>query len=357
MLDYQDILREVECNYGRNEFPVLLAQCEEWSVTKPFAGRKLIDATPVFLNTCAKYAALIAGGADLSVARPGVMPHDPDVLGILPKWGIPVVDAEKSGGGCFDVVLDCAGSLSSVPSRYGYVELTKSGEYVYEKMDVPVWMVDSGLVKRIETSLGTGESFFRAMRQLGYVDWKGRRLLVIGYGKVGRGIVINALDLGCDVTVADVDGDKPVPEGVGYVSVRDRERFHDVLSASFCAVTATGVMYAMEGYVDSDVVCKSSVLLANMGVEDEWGRNMETGRVLNDKKPVNFILQDPTRMCYIDPPMALHNYGALKLLEERPLKGMYKPSGEIERLYIDVVKKAGVIPSSLLNGLTCQEPS
>ncbi len=39
---------------------------------------------------------------------------------------LPVVEAERADGP-YDVVMDCAGALSHVPSRCGYVELTRSG--------------------------------------------------------------------------------------------------------------------------------------------------------------------------------------------------------------------------------------
>ena len=42
----------------------------------------------------------------------------------------------------YDVVMDCAGALSHVPSRCGYVELTRSGAQHYTRCTQPVWMVE-----------------------------------------------------------------------------------------------------------------------------------------------------------------------------------------------------------------------
>ena len=43
-----------------------------------------------------------------------------------------------------------------------------------------------------------------------------------------------------------------------------------------------------------------------MGVEDEYGPNVPASRVLAEKKPLNFILEEPTHLKYIDASLALH---------------------------------------------------
>ena len=171
--------------YRQEEFPVLLHQYKMWSESRPLEGCRIIDASPVFRNTCAKYASLLAAGAELTVAVSPVMPYDPETAVLLGQYGIPVVEAERAGGP-YDVVMDCAGALSHVPSRYGYVELTRSGAERYAACTQPVWMVDAGKIKQIETCLGTGESFFRALESLGIKNEQGQTLVVIGHGKVGR---------------------------------------------------------------------------------------------------------------------------------------------------------------------------
>lgn len=54
--------------YRQEEFPVLLHQYKTWSESRPLEGCRIIDASPVFRNTCAKYASLLGrrSGADSS---------------------------------------------------------------------------------------------------------------------------------------------------------------------------------------------------------------------------------------------------------------------------------------------------
>ena len=320
--------------YRQEEFPVLLPQYK----SRPLEGCRIIDASPVFRNTCAKYASLLAAGAELTVAVSPVMPYDSETAVLLGQYGIPVVEAERAGGP-YDVVMDCAGALSHVPSRCGYVELTRSGAERYAACTQPVWMVDAGKIKQIETCLGTGESFFRALESLGIKNEQGQTLVVIGHGKVGRGIALHALRR------------KPLASA-SFVPATDRETLTDAIRHAFCAVTATGKRHAMSGLIDPAMLFSSGVLLANMGVEDEWGPEIPKNRLLNEGRPLNFILSDPTQMRYIDPPLALHNQGALELAEGRVLPGLFPPPPEMEEHFLSLIRSCGSVPPDMLNWIS-----
>lgn len=328
--------------YPETEWPTLLYQAEEWNKTKPLEGLRILDATPLYRNTLAKFMPLLAAGAELFVPAKYRMPFDASIYAMLPEFGIR--QASRGDTETLDIVLDCAGQCTRLTPSLGYCELTRSGAPRYERTRRPVFMVDDSRIKRIETMLGTGDSFFRALGQLGYADVAGRRLLVVGYGKVGRGIVHYACKYGMKVTVADIaDKSSELPGDVSFVSVNDMEGFNEAVLHAWCMVTVTGRISALRHKLHAAAVIDSPVLLANMGVEDEFGSQIPESRVLNLKHPLNFILEEPTSMRYIETTMALHNACGLDLLTQDLPAHCLAPCPDVEEQLLAVALKRGSI--------------
>ncbi len=351
---FDEILNDA---YEKREYPALSAFFAEWSGTRPFRALRVLVATPVFRNTLLEYRALIAGGADLVVGVAGLgsgadafnagaeMPCDPGVVDVLRGNGIPVIGLQEalemearcaeSGDCAFDLILDCAGQFSACHPRFGFVELTRSGVQFYEKCEHPVYVADSGVVKRIETCLGTGEGYVRALAQLGYdfcldsgcdgsldagrdtldsgtdgAPSAGKKFIVFGSGKVGQGIVLQLLRSGADVhVVTDCSrGANPFLDanGVPVTDCNDLDAVASLVRGADFVVTATGVKGALDRPQVVEALLASGAVLANMGVEDEYGPGVPASRVLAEKKPLNFILEEPTHLKYIDASLALH---------------------------------------------------
>lgn len=320
----------LERYYEADEWPTLRRQAEEWAEFLPLQGLKLLDATPIYRNTLAKYMALCAAGAELYIPAKSPLPRDAGIVRLLPEFGINTA----AKGDTFDIILDCAGSCAHRLPTLGYAELTRSGVAAYERTKRPVIVADSGIIKRIETGLGTGESFFRALRQLGYSDVDGRQICIVGYGKVGKGLVHYARRHNMKVCVVDTaDVSASLPEGVEYVDVHNSDALNLCAAQSWCMVTATGKFNALHNRLQAATVLNNPILLANMGVDDEFGTKIPPSRVLNNKKPLNFILEEPTRMCFIETTMALHNACALELLTaDLPNRCLPPPQDVEERL-------------------------
>ena len=83
------------------------------------------------------------------------------------------------------------------------------------------------------------------------------------------------------------------------------------------------------------------ILLANMGIDDEFGTKIPKTRVLNQKKPLNFILEEPTRMCFIETTMALHNACALELLTADLPRRCMPPPSDVEEKLIHIASTQG----------------
>lgn len=331
--------------YPENEFPALERQYRRWRETRPLAGVRVLDATPLFRNTLAKHRALLAAGARLTVGTADEIPFSPEAATKLAEWGIARihngVSPEK-----FDVILDCGGVHARLLPRFGFAELTRSGVPRFTGTALPVVSIDDSRLKLSETALGTGDGFVRAMKQLGYGDFGGRRVVVFGGGKVGSGIALALRSAGAEPVIVDELSRWREFAGVRWLDRADRAAVRREVAGAWCAVTATGVAGALAEY-RLETVIDSPVLLANMGVEDEFGPAISGSRVLNDKKPLNFLLDEPTRMAYIDPVMALCNLAAVLLVSGDVPPGISPPPPAAETEIIDSVRSGGVIAAEL----------
>ena len=331
--------------YQLCEYPALAYQFRKWNEEKPLSGKKLLDGTPVFTNTLLKYASLIAAGAELSVGYSSNIPYDPEIISFLTKIGIPCINRCEAGE--FDVIMDCNGVYRDKKPKYGFVELTRSGAYRFAGINEPVIMVDDSRIKAIETCLGTGESFLRGMKQLGYQDLSGKKIVVFGCGKVGRGVVFYAGRAGAEVFAIDDPAAVVSHVGGTLISRFDREKVLDLLKNAWCVVTATGKALSLADQEFIDILNNGSQIVVNMSVEDEWGSGIAPERVLNRKQPLNFMLSEPTLLQYIDPTLALHSHAALELIQIDYLPGIRKASLEVEQEYWDIVEKHGIIAPEL----------
>lgn len=308
--------------YPPSECRVLFRQYANWRRDRPLAGLRILDGTPFFRNTLMKLAVLQAAGAEVTAAY-GYLPFSGEAVELGRTLGLRI--EEKPSGEDFDIVLDCGGCYAQCRPKYGAVELTLSGLQHYRAVSMPVFAADSGRIKKIETELGTGDGFVRAMGQLGY-PLAGKRVVVFGYGKVGKGVVRGLLSAGAIPVTIDLEA----ADGPNFVSAGDAARVVAELKKAFCIVTATGVRHALDGLYPISAFLDHGALLANMGVEDEFGPGIPEARILNGNRPLNFILSEPTRMRFIDPVMGLHNAGALWLLGGTRPNGCSVPPAEIE---------------------------
>lgn len=331
-------------HYQEQEWPTLLQQAEEWSSTRPLEGLRILDATPIFRNTLAKYMALMAAGAELWIpAHPPICNRD--MVALARQHGIRTASKFNTE---FDIILDCAGQYNRLHPTLGFAELTRSGIPRLERVAHPVIVVDAGRIKRIETILGTGDGFFRALEQLGHRDFAGKSLLVIGYGKVGRGVVLQAQQRGMRTTVADLrDVSDELPTGVHAIGMDNAEALTAAITHSWCTVTCTGRINALRRRIHTADVHNSSTLLVNLGVEDEFGADIMPERVLNRKQPLNFILDEPTAMRYIETTMALHNACALELLTTDLPHTLMPPPTDVEERLLRIATERGCIGAEL----------
>lgn len=331
--------------YNSTEYPALIRQIELFRQRECFRRRRVLDATPVFRNTLAKYMPLIAAGAEVAVAVNDRVPHDSRIVELLESWGVEIVDGRPID--CrFDVIMDCAGVYAGVKTICGAVELTRSGIYHYQNKDIPVFFADGGRIKLIETALGTGDGFVRAMEFSGFNNFKNRKIVIFGCGKVGRGIAVCAAKKGARIIAVDRPDIIP-PQGVTMVNMNSPEEINHAIEDAWCVVSVTGKYNAWHGRFNVNKLLESNTLIVNMGVEDEFGPEVPPERVMNNKKPLNFLLDEPTRMRYIEATMALDNAGAEWLIKNPGSNGIILPPEELESQILDVSVKNGEIADEI----------
>lgn len=354
---FDEIINE---HYEPREYPALALLADLWIHRRPFEGLKILVGTPVYRNTLLQYRTLMAGGAEVFVGHSSAMPYDEKVISYLKENDVTVIRAEDVKSGVvaddFDLILDCAGQFSFCHPRKGFVELTRSGVQFFENSEYPVYVADSGIVKRIETTLGTGDGYFRALEQLRHHDFAGKKLVVFGSGKVGCGIALQGVRRGMNVTtVTDFKNRNSSSDfshvlennDVTIIDHLNEKAVMDAVENSDYMVTATGLKSVLTFPVVQLLQTNNKIICANMGVEDEYGPLIPKFRVLNKKAPLNFVLDEPTHLKYIDASLALHAALGERLLEEldrgENFKGPKDPAADLEQLLLVTTIQNGEI--------------
>jgi adenosylhomocysteinase len=227
----------------------------------------------------------------------------------------------------FDIHLDCAAELMSrIPPKIGTVEITGTGSNKYEsiKANYPIISVDKSKIKNLEGVLGTGEAFVRAFETLTKEDLSNKNFMVFGYGKVGKGIAHYLSKKTKNIIVID-----KIPENIqkaklagfeGYLS-DNKTKIEELAPKMFGIVTATGIKNVISDNYDGEAF--KVKYLANMGAEDEFGYKFTSSEVMCEKRPINFFIEKPTLMRYLDPVFYAHNQGVDLLVYSNLSNGLH----------------------------------
>ena len=314
------------------DYPFLQRLNEAWARTRPLGGLSVLHNLAITRETLLKLEPLLLGGAEVTVTHlrlPGLRPRE-DCIAVLKAAGVAVeVDHDRISGR-FDFALDCCAqipAMTGVEITRGYVELTQSGTPAYRNLQtrLPIYSVDDSRLKRLEAMYGTGEACVRAIRQFIKPDLAGETFLLIGFGKVGRGIAKHLVRAGAHAVVCDVDpGARARAQRLGHATLAgdDRQALRDAANRAFAVIAATGVEGVVQRLLRPDEI-DPEVHLINMGADDEYGAAFPASRIAGDKAPLNFLLDAPTAMYFIDPIFGAHNRCCLDILEAKD--GGFRP--------------------------------
>ena len=146
---------------------------------------------------------------------------------------------------------------------------------------------------------------------------------------MGRGIARALLQAKVSLSLVEYKGCAGLPETVHFIAADDKVQVSKAVKAADYVVTATGIENVIQDQYSIDDFIHSKAQLVNMGAEDEYGPECPEVCVLNNKQPLNFILQDPTQMHFIDPVFALYNECASLLIAQHFSEGVQTPPEQL----------------------------
>ena len=312
----------VRKRYTKNCIPFLYELRNFVQDNKIYHGLKILHNTPLTIEAVLKIEILLLGGAEVTASCISSLPPSLEAIEILKSAGVEV-QIEHGFKKMYDFHLDCCGELLNIdPPMIGAIELTQTGSTLYKKANClyPIVSVDDSLLKLLETMLGTGDGFLRAITYKSSHDIYDKKFILFGFGKVGRGIAHSLMKFTNRIVAIDIN--KKAKEmalkcGIKYIHGTNKKLIAEELRDSSFVVCATGVKNLMTNFYSFNKFNFKKAILINMGAYDEYGDNFDKKEVLFDKKPFNFSISEPTAMKYLDPIFYAHNLGIELILAKR----------------------------------------
>lgn len=192
---------------------------------RDYRGKKLACWQHITLNTIPMLLALHEAGVEITLGACNVDSTDDAVAAYLAAQGLTVCGWQGMSQEDYqenlrrvrqaeaDYLCDMGGELSlayldKTPPVRGALEATTSGLHLLKGQALPFPVFDWNsipLKDRLENRFHVGDGVWPAFSHVTSLSLFGRRVLVIGYGPVGKGIAERARYLGASVHVADLD--------------------------------------------------------------------------------------------------------------------------------------------------------
>ena len=312
-------------NWVKSYMPVLNKINEEFTRTKPFAGKKISMSIHLEAKTAYLAITLAAGGAEVYVTGCNPLSTQDDVAAALVDLGFEVnawrgvTDAEyeshlkKTLSLCPDVMIDDGGDLTHLlhgecreygKNLIGGCEETTTGIHrlfarqAAGMLDYTMIDVNDADCKHLfDNRYGTGQSTLDGIMNSTNLIIAGKTVVVSGYGWCGKGVSMRAKGMGANVIVTEIDpvkGIEAVMDGFRVMPMEEACKYgdlfitvtgcRDVIRAEHFDKMKDGVLLANSGHFDVEIDKKA---LADSAVE-VWerkpnitGYRMKDGRILN----------------------------------------------------------------------------
>ncbi|MCO4744178.1 MAG: hypothetical protein KC912_05280 [Proteobacteria bacterium] len=281
--DAEDRALEAEREVGRINafFPILPRLGNRWAASRPWEGKTIALNLHLTSLTAALVRELQLGGGTFIVSGASPATTHVGTVEMLRNEGIEVYTGRERDDGFAsvldhkpDLIVDVGFQLVNAlldrrPERakatLGAIEITRSGitrlRKRTEPLPFPVLNINDGRLKNaVENRHGVGEALWQAVARLTGMHLSGRRVAVLGYGPVGKGLAMYARAAGMSVEVVEPD---PVRRLFAHYDGFVSPDLDEALSRAGVVVTATGRPGVLS--VDHLAKARSGVVLVNAG--------------------------------------------------------------------------------------------
>jgi adenosylhomocysteinase len=259
-----------EINLAEKEMPGLMALREEYGPSQPLKGARIAGCLHMTIQTAVLIETLVALGAEVTWSSCNIFSTQDHAAAAIAEAGIPVYAWKGMNEEEFDwcieqtlffgedrqplnMILDDGGDLTNmVLDRFpelvneirGLSEETTTGVHrLYERtkngtLPLPAINVNDSVTKsKFDNKYGCKESAVDAIRRATDVMLAGKRVVVCGYGDVGKGTAASFSGAGAIVTVTEID---PICALQAAMDGYEVKKLSTVIANADIVCTATG---------------------------------------------------------------------------------------------------------------------
>ncbi|KQT21465.1 adenosylhomocysteinase [Chryseobacterium sp. Leaf404] len=259
-----------EITLAEAEMPGLMAIREEYGPSQPLKGARIAGCLHMTIQTAVLIETLVALGAEVTWSSCNIFSTQDHAAAAIAAAGIPVYAwkglNEEEFDWCIEqtlffgedrkplnMILDDGGDLTNmVFDRYpeftkdikGLSEETTTGVHrLYERMKngtlvMPAINVNDSVTKsKFDNKYGCKESAVDAVRRATDIMLAGKRVVVCGYGDVGKGTAASFRGAGSIVTVTEID---PICALQAAMDGFEVKRLDSVVDNADIVITTTG---------------------------------------------------------------------------------------------------------------------
>jgi adenosylhomocysteinase len=306
-----------EIMLAEKEMPGLMALREEYAASQPLKGARIAGCLHMTIQTAVLIETLVALGAEVTWSSCNIFSTQDHAAAAIAAAGIPVYAWKGMNEEEFDwcieqtlffgedrqplnMILDDGGDLTNmILDRYpelasgikGLSEETTTGVHrLYERvkngtLPMPAINVNDSVTKsKFDNKYGCKESAVDAIRRATDVMIAGKRVVVCGYGDVGKGTAASFRGAGAIVTVTEID---PICALQAAMDGFEVKRLATVITTADIVCTATGNKNIVQG--EHFLALKDKAIVCNIGhfdneIDMAW-LNKNYGHTKTEIKP------------------------------------------------------------------------